>query len=148
MVDSPTTSFGFSIKLDTETANKTIVMLFYSPAFNKPQYNPKLVMEYTRPGIQQKVTTMSFDLSGSSTEMNIYPNPCNGVFNCNIKSSSADNLTLRVIDMLGRTVYSQLVNTTSLQTRINLPSSSAGTYFVVLQDDKNATIISQQIQVN
>ena len=55
---------------------------------------------------------------------------------------------LKVIDMLGRTVYTQPVNASNLQTQISLPSSSAGTYFVVLQDNKNATIVSQELQVN
>ena len=80
--------------------------------------------------------------------MTIYPNPCNKAFNCNIKSADPENMILRVMDMLGRTVYSEPVNTSNLQLRVNLPASSAGTYFVVLQNNKNETVVSQQVQVN
>jgi hypothetical protein len=149
MIDSPSNSFGFALKLDSEQSKKEMGELrFYSPADRIPRFYPKLVLEYTAPGLQQKVTSMSVDLSGASTDMNIYPNPSNGIFNCNIKSTEANLMTLRVIDMLGRTVYSQPVNTSTLQMRVNLSTSSAGTYFIILQDNKNATIVSQQLQVN
>lgn len=147
MVDSPTASFGLELRLDTE--NGLRAMEFYSPAQGMPHLNPKLVIEYTPPGFQkQQVVTLSEDLSGISTQMNVYPNPCSDIFNCNIKSNSADISSLRVMDILGRTVYSQPVNTSNLQLRVNLPSSSLGTYFIVLQDSKGATIVSQQLQVN
>lgn len=148
MIDSPSTSFGFALKLDTETGKTQRIMNIVASPTGTSKHFPRLILEYTPPGFQkQNVTSVSFDMSGASTKMNIYPNPCNGIFNCNIKSS-AENINLRVIDILGRTVYSQPVNTSNLQLRVNLPSSSAGTYFVVLQDDKNATIVSQQIEVN
>jgi len=148
MVDSPNTSFGFALRLDTdERGNKSRNIEFISPIFGKVHYNPKLVMEYTAPGMQPAVTSMSVDLSGASIEMNIYPNPCDKAFNYNIKSTSTEKMNLRVIDMLGRTVYSQPVNTSSLQMRVNLPSSSAGTYFVILQGN-NGTIVSQEVQIN
>jgi hypothetical protein len=149
MVDSPATSFGFAIKLDTENQPPTRIMDFSAPLNGYPSQMiyphliPKLVIEYTAPGLErQEVTTLSVDLSGSSTEMNIYPNPCYGIFDCNIKSASTNNMTLRVIDMLGRTVYSRPVNTSSMQ-RVNLPSSSVFTYFVILQDYIGASIVSQ-----
>lgn len=152
MVDSPATSFGFELSLDTEYSTKIDqgfnFIQFKGPQNGKTHLAPKLVVEFTTPGFQKQETTLSIDLSGASTEMSIYPNPCHGIFNCNIKSVSTDNMTLRVIDMLGRTVYDQPVNTSGSQMQVNLPSSSSGTYFAILQDNKGATLVSQQLQVN
>lgn len=148
MVDSPATSFGFAIRLDSDasgTASRS--MMFISPGFNKPHFDPKLVMEYTAPGMQKKVTTLSIDLGGTSTALSIYPNPSNGIFNCKVKTSSTDNMTLRIIDMLGRTVYSQSVNPADIEIPVSLPASSRGTYFAILQAN-NAIIESQQLEIN
>lgn len=147
MVDSPATSFGFALRLDSDATLQDESIFFISPAFHTPHYNPKLVLEYTVPGMQPAVTSTSV-ANGLSTVMTIYPNPCNKAFNCNIKSASTDNMNLRVIDLLGRTVCSQHISASNSQMRINLPSSSAGTYFVILQDNKGAAIVSQQLEVN
>lgn len=147
MVDSPSTSFGFSLRLDSDAqGNISKSLYFISPSFGEPHKNPKLVLEYTTRGMQPAVTSTSLDVSGA-TEMTIYPNPCNKEFSCNIKSS-AGSMNLRVIDMLGRTVYSLLLPGSNSQSRIELPESSVGTYFVILQDNNGATIVSQEMQVN
>ena len=93
MVDSPATSFGFALRLDSDARGSTTRnIFFYSPSGQEPHKTPRLVLEYTVPGMQPAVTSLSAD-DGLSTEMTIYPNPCNGIFNCNIKSTSTDNMT-------------------------------------------------------
>ena len=74
MVDSPATSFGFEIKLDTEFRTSRAI-IFGSPGDGSKPHCPKIVIEYTAPGMKQAVTSMAVD-NGSSTEMMIiYPNP-------------------------------------------------------------------------
>lgn len=148
MVDSPETSFGFEMKLDSESRTDWREVQFKAHSNSTSSLNfPKLVFEYTPPSLQPEVSSVAVG-NGYSTEMTIYPNPCNKAFNCNIRSADPENMTLSVMDMLGRTVYRQSVNASSLQLRVNLPTISAGTYFVVLQDSKNETVVSQQVQVN
>lgn len=151
MVDSPATSFGFAIKLDTEfgkTGADFVKVTFYSAGQLMLHKDPKLVIEFTAPGLQKQEVTLSVDLSGHEVEMNIYPNPCSGIFNCDIKSAANENMTLKVMDILGRTVYSRPVNSSDSRLRVNLPPVSTGSYFVILQDDKNETLVSQQLQVD
>lgn len=153
MVDTPATNFGFELALDTEKSPTTRQICFGGIQVNYPKgaphLIPKMVIQYRMPKMQlQEMSTMTVDLSGFTSEMNIYPNPCNGIFNCNIKSSETENMNLRVIDILGRTVYSQVLSTAVLQARVNLSTKAKGTYFVILQNDKNETLVSQQLQVN
>lgn len=148
MVDSPSSSFGFALRLDSdEQGSAERAMIFWPPNSSFPPKTPRLVIEYTSPGFQPAITSMSVDLQGPSGQMSIYPNPCNGTFNCTIKSAT-DRMILRVIDLLGRMIYVQHVDASNLQLRVNLPSNSAGTYYVVLQNNKNETIVSQEVEVN
>lgn len=148
MVDSPNTSFGFEIKLDTERGKVPSDLLFFTPGYNKPHFNPKLVMEFTAPGMKPAVTSMAIDGNGSSTVMTVYPNPSTGLFTCSIRSNEEINMSLRVLDMMGRTVYSEPVNSSNSQLKIQLPENVSGTYFVTVQDNKNETIVYQELQVN
>lgn len=148
MIDSPSTSFGFALRLDTEeNTTESGSVLFYTPAFGKPHYNPKLVLEYTPPGMNPAVTSMSVDASGSTTVLKIYPNPCHDYFNCSVKSADAGNESLRVVDMLGRTVNNQPVTSSNQLVKVNLPIGSAGTYFVILQNN-SGPIVFQELQVD
>lgn len=148
MVDSPATSFGFALRVDSDAQGNTNKgVIFSSPSFHRPHDNPKLVMEYTAPGMQKKTTAFSLGIDGEQTQMNIYPNPCRGSFYVDVQSTQQKVLNLKVVDMLGRAVYSQNVEASSMHNGISLPSSLTGIYFVVLQSN-SGTILSQEIQVN
>lgn len=146
MVDSPSTSFGFSIRLDTDTRGSTNRVIAFNPP-GDPHKSPKLVIEYTPPGMNPAVTSMSVDVIGTTTAMSLYPNPSNGTFNCSIKSDASDAMILRVMDMLGRTVYEQPLASSIQKLNVKLPIGSSGTYLVILQDN-SGTVVYQRMLVN
>lgn len=146
MVDSPSTSFGFSIRLDTDARGSTNRIISFNPP-GDPHKSPKLVIEYTPPGMNPAVTSMSADGTGTTTQMSLYPNPSNGTFNCSIKSDASDAMILRIMDMLGRTVYEQPLATPIQQLNVKLPIGSSGTYLVILQDN-SGTVVYQRMLVN
>jgi len=76
----------------------------------------------------------------------IYPNPSNGIFHIeNSSSTTPDNTTLNIIDILGRTILTKTYNGSAPET-IDLSNNSNGLYFIQLQDQnqfKNFKIIKQ-----
>jgi hypothetical protein len=83
----------------------------------------------------QKVTVMEFSsvtALGSAEELqsslSVFPNPSNGTFNVRIASSSRQNVTITVCDVVGKKI-SELTTTTNTDTwlRLDVPK---GIYFV------------------
>ena len=60
---------------------------------------------------------------------NVYPNPSNGVFNFDYKGD--DVLSLKVVDVNGKTIYSNTVNSND-KGQIDLSRYSNGLYLLVL----------------
>ncbi|MCO6501162.1 MAG: T9SS type A sorting domain-containing protein [Vicingus serpentipes] len=69
-------------------------------------------------------------------EINIYPNPAqntihiSGVYNNN----NIGNKEVKIIDVLGKTIYSSIINSTNYQ--IDVSELSRGVYFIQLNDNK------------
>jgi uncharacterized protein (DUF2141 family) len=72
--------------------------------------------------------------ANNDTEFSVYPNPNTGAFNIEIRQSGAQDMQIRVIDVLGRELRSVNV---AAQAQILLPvdlsEQASGVYFVVLQ---------------
>ncbi|MGB1040671.1 MAG: T9SS type A sorting domain-containing protein [Flavobacteriales bacterium] len=80
---------------------------------------------------------LSTDNYISSTAINIFPNPSNGNFTLFIEDYNHSNFNLNVIDVTGKLVYNQQIN--SPQTFINLEKLNRGIYFIQLNDGVNRT---------
>jgi phosphatidylserine/phosphatidylglycerophosphate/cardiolipin synthase-like enzyme len=69
----------------------------------------------------------------------IYPNPSIGIFHIeNSSSTTPENTTLNVIDILGRTILTKTYNPNSPQT-IDLSNKTNGMYFIQLQNQNQST---------
>ena len=66
--------------------------------------------------------------------MNLQPNPATSVVNMNIEGVSG-MVNCVLIDMSGRVVYNQNINTETAQT-INVSNLAKGAYFVRITNDK------------
>jgi hypothetical protein len=69
------------------------------------------------------------DLSNS---INVYPNPSNGTFNVSIALPGTTDMTIEVIDMVGKVVYSRNASsvTGNIQQVIDLSSLAKGSYML------------------
>jgi hypothetical protein len=74
-------------------------------------------------------------------EINIYPNPSNGIFNIDLGKTDAAILNLEVIDQAGRSVYNKQVNSAQNQpVEVDLYYLSDGIYFLRLSSDQSVKV--------
>lgn len=70
----------------------------------------------------------------NNDKVSIYPNPVKDVLNINVKDFSGE-VTVEIIDINGRAVYSQKINNVNGLNQINLATFSSGVYVVKLQGE-------------
>ncbi len=76
------------------------------------------------------------DLATVDPEINVYPNPTTGLFNVDFKKAT----TIKVVDVLGATVYEQKIDQNSAATvTIDLANLSNGIYFVYVMDEQKSS---------
>jgi hypothetical protein len=81
-------------------------------------------------------STTGVDEINGSSNIAVYPNPGKGLFNISTKSNVKIS-AVKVLDVLGKEVYSQTLNNT--QTQIDLSNLNKGLYMIILEDqDKKA----------
>jgi hypothetical protein len=73
--------------------------------------------------------------------VNVYPNPGNGSFNVNIDLDKADDVFIRVLNVIGQEILArQIANTQGGIYPVNLDNQSAGTYFIEIKT-KDARVV-------
>lgn len=88
---------------------------------------------------------VGLDNSDNKISSSIYPNPNNGVFTVNLQSVKDQNFTIKVLNILGQTVYKRtFVHLSGIYSDpIQLTSVSNGIFF--LQIESESTIYKQKI---
>lgn len=68
----------------------------------------------------------------------VAPNPSNGAFVLNLVNYKADNLTLTVVDQLGKTIYSEALNKDQQSSKfeMDLRGNAKGVYFLRVTSEK------------
>tara|TARA_B100000809_G_scaffold259873_1_gene305690 strand:+ start:5994 stop:8246 length:2253 start_codon:yes stop_codon:yes gene_type:complete len=74
----------------------------------------------------------------SITEINLYPNPTNGIINIDLGNNNLNNATIQIIDLLGKVIQTE--RTTSQKTTINLGKYSKGIYLVKFSNQKGSKV--------
>ena len=135
--------------------------IYISTSGNNPNNGESLVQDID--GIQEGVdpgawlyTTfapclrLNFDPSvvGVNTTINdrdeklkfaIYPNPNNGVFKVQLNLQKNQNISLEVKNILGKSVYTELINNTNLVNKsLDLSPLKKGVYFISITDSLNS----------
>lgn len=74
--------------------------------------------------------------------VNVYPNPASTYVNVDITSEDMQNFTAEVVDMMGRTVYTEKINHNGGNTVYQIPVNNFanGVYFLHLSNEKGKTI--------
>jgi hypothetical protein len=122
MVDSPSTSFGFLLRIQTEQYYRALV--FASSNHPTAALHPKLEICYT--------TNIGILENSLSSQISIYPNPSNGSFAISFQNL-LKNGSLKVFNSLGQEVYSEKLSGSISKKEINL-NAAAGIYFVKVSD--------------
>ena len=122
MIDDPTGSFGFTIRLQDEGDFYSSLIFASSYHFNE-DIHPKLEVNYTIQDAIEPVDVPSF---------NIYPNPANDFFTISFNELTTNNSEIRICDMLGTQVMKIDVPAGVTDYNCALQNLSAGLYFVYL----------------
>ena len=72
----------------------------------------------------------------------IYPNPTDGLFTINISNNNNSKLSISVVDLLGKEVYTFLdnISTESYSKQIDFGNLATGTYFIKLNNGSDVKI--------
>ena len=81
------------------------------------------------------------DLNAGVTTLNVYPNPANNVLNIDIETTEAENVTLTLCDILGKTLKTQHFSTTAQMSTCSIDVSdlAKGMYLLRVKTDKGIT---------
>jgi hypothetical protein len=84
----------------------------------------------------------------SSQELNIYPNPTNGVFDITINNATFSEVLINIVDVQGKEVYhtSAKIVTADYNTRVDLAGLAKGIYYIKLITDTNVMIQKLVVQ--
>jgi hypothetical protein len=125
MINNPSTSFGFMLKLDTESPYRT--MAFYSSDAASSALRPSLDICYSTANGLSKNNTIN-------PVIVLYPNPANEFVTVKLNHNHS-NTPYEVIDQIGRIVlkgqFNETINT------LNLNDLKTGIYFLKIETINN-----------
>lgn len=92
------------------------------------------------------ITAVGINNTVNAKNVMVYPNPNNGKFNVNFQLDSRDNVTVKIVNLNGQTVYSNNIGNTSAENlSIDLSELAAGVY--TLKVEGVNTQITKKISV-
>ncbi len=130
MLTYPSSSFGFLLKLVTESQYRS--MVFASSDHVNPDLHPKLTLCYST------ITSMS-EVNKSSESMQVFPNPANGIITVQLAGKERVNLILDVIDVNGRKVISRKDLNKSPAIQLDVSRLNKGLYIIRILDGNESS---------
>lgn len=127
MLNNPTSSFGFMLKLQDE--NMYRLLNFCSSDHTNPALRPKLRICYTLSNNTPKIQ------HSNQNELYVYPNPANNIINIEFhRNEYSDSNLFSVINNLGENVFTAILD--KPLTTINTSLMPSGMYFYTFSNDK------------
>jgi hypothetical protein len=103
------------------------------------------------PAINLRVSKMPLgvnEVAGNTDNgLSLYPNPAVNDLNIKYQSKTSNNVTIRVIDGLGRIIYRQQKNLAGGQTTISTSNFETGTYYLVVQEEEGKMVAKKFVVV-
>ncbi len=133
IIDNPSSSFGFLIKLQTETKYRS--MSFASSDHPDLTKHPKLKVCYSNPTIRIEKNTIP-----SEYVFKIFPNPSKEIV---FIDGNTKILNIKIFDISGKLLFQEIEN--SNKTEINISNLPEAIYFISIKT-KNSTIIKKLVK--
>ena len=70
----------------------------------------------------------------------IYPNPSNGIFTIDLIFENSLSVDLKIVDLMGRTIYFNNQSGRELSLPVDISGASAGTYFLMMETKKGMAV--------
>ena len=87
------------------------------------------------------VATGIDDLYGLSSQITVYPNPCNGLFTININNKNTKDYSVKIIDVLGKVVYlNEFKQVDVFKEQIDISKFAKGIYFLKVNAENETGI--------
>lgn len=88
------------------------------------------------------------DISDENSQLQVYPNPGDGIFNISLDNLTSDNHNLTVTDITGRVVYTEKLKVADRQLRktIDLSHLSKGAYVLEITGEQQSVSTKLQIR--
>ncbi len=90
------------------------------------------------------------NLENNITNLNVYPNPSNGMFTLNYTITGSDNVTISIINELGQQVYTEQknINTGDYAEQLNVENLASGIYSLRMQTTNGTSVRKLLIMQN
>lgn len=134
MIDDPSISFGFFIKLQNEI--KYARMVFASRDNQDTTIHPKLVVNFKPSGMGENNSQLF--------QFSIYPNPAISCVNIYIEDETNKEFTLKLFDARGQLIKT-INNISSGKTKIDINDLTGGLYFFQLFDERQVYQIKKLV---
>ncbi len=123
MLDNPSSSFGFLIRLQNESYHRQ--MNFASSDHDKRTLHPKLVVNYT-------AATSTPEIINSDLEFSVFPNPASNSISIILNKNLQKAFQLQITSLSGQIVYEADFHSSA---SIDVSNYSIGAYFVEIYSD-------------
>lgn len=134
MVNDPTHSFGFMLKLQSETVYKKLV--FASSDHANPALRPKLVVVYTTHANGPVGEASGLKEAAPATQiLRVFPNPAKESMSISINSASDDQAYVSIYDLAGKEMVDQVYQLTEGKNQFSFETAgwTRGLYMVIVK---------------
>lgn len=137
MITFPATSFGFRLKLTSETHFKKLI--FASSDNTTASLRPKLVITYTVPA-PRIISPQTGQYANSIGSFEIFPNPAKDVLKISVHANESNPATLKISNLVGKEIYSDVLQLENGENPLPLHADNwaKGIYFVTIRTSKEA----------
>ena len=127
-----------SVRTTVETCAKLgienlTLYAFSTENWNRPKLEVDTLMKLLVNSLKKELTTLE------KNNILVYPNPSNGIIHINFKNTLVNKI--QVFDVLGRTVYQELLDTSSFESAktLDLSNNTKGIYILKFYSDKGTS---------
>jgi hypothetical protein len=133
MINDPAHSFGFMVKLQTETVYKKLV--FGSSDHSNEAIHPKLVVVYSSNPPLIETEDPNMQQTTSTQILNVFPNPAKEAVNLVINSSAADQAYISIYNLRGSEMTDQVyqLNEGKNQFKFETATWPKGIYMIIVK---------------
>ncbi|MCX6276363.1 MAG: DNRLRE domain-containing protein [Bacteroidetes bacterium] len=133
MLGDPTHSFGFMLRLQSETVYKKLVLA--SSDHSNATIRPKLVIVYTSHSPMENNSGSELRTLPTTQILKVYPNPARESVNLSINAADADQAFISIYDLSGREMVDQVYQLTEGKNQFSFETMNwtRGLYMVIVK---------------